>query len=601
MQIKTSHFALVFLTLAAGTLQALINPNFTPVDLIRQTTAVWEARVVADEDDLILNVTTTDVLRGESLAAEFTLDYKDAPHLEIDLRAALDPEGRGPAFFLTGDFSGASMGGDVEVTPKAMMKLGIRWYMIADAGENRLVIREDPIDLSTVWAGDVRNLRQVTEYVIRDPRATVPVASGARWESETKVADIGSPVSRMETVLLAENPLVFLYSIEGDEVYAWRDGELRSLDGALGINSASAHAVWGRFAPGPIPSMMSMDAEGALTLWHRIDEEFHAKPIPVTQPGTTGLATIALPERAGLLLGTAEGMREVVFQDGEWKRLEHASPEEAGPGGPVFSVDLTGDGHPERFQAHENGLVIIHGGETSFLPYPSVGTALGLTVADFVGDGMLDILITGTRGSALLVQTGPFEFQQRLETTGELSYNIRPGVNHIGLGDHALDGRVDLVLFNQALPPQIYFNRGFAVFGYDMELDLQEDAIDTLDAAGMGQQAGLLADLTGDGLQELLLLTSEGELWLLQRQTEGITPLTAELRLPATVTGPVPVVVRDGDRVLGARISAPHAPAFIGRRNRGPVDVTWRKGPGHEPHTQRVIVLRPGAHELRGE
>jgi hypothetical protein len=580
--------------------QALINPNFTPVDLIRQATAIWGADLTLDEDKFTISATTTDALKGEALAAEALLDFSDSEFLLFDIQEHFS-ENQSKGIFVTGDFSGARMdGGDVDEQPWAMLKVGTMWLMVVTGEDRPFIIREDPIDLSTVWAGDPINLRQVIEYILTDPRATVPVASGARWASEEKLFDLDGTIHGMETVTLGERTFVIVYRSEGDRLFDPAN-EFEDVTEAHGLASASVHAAWGRFKSGTHPSLASVNPDGELVIWKRRDGAFTALPAGISFENVTGVAAVPGSETAHLLVGTPEGMKLGRVRDESWQLLEeHTLHADAGTAGPVLALDLNRDGHAALIQIGSEGIHIQErpDGEAHLIAYTPIGRPLSITPADFGGNGYLDLLIGGERGAALILNDGENQFREALNSTGELSYNIRPGVNHVGIGDHALDGRVDLVLFNFQLPPQVYFNRGFAVFGYDMELDLIEDVPDAQDAAGTGQQAGLLADLTGNGLQELLMITREGEVWLLTRETEGLSPLGATILPPAALTGPVPVVIRDGNRTVGARILSPHAPAHIGRRNRGPVTVSWRLPGESRDREQRLIILRQESHVL---
>lgn len=587
----------------AGTAHALINPNFTPVQLIRQATAIWTAEISHPEgNEDIFVATALQNLKGEALQARADIHFGSDPMQREDILREIK-EGSNAAYFITGDFSGASMdGGDVEEQPWAMVKIGIQWHMISRDEEGVLHLRRDEIDLSTVWAGDVRNLVEVTTYILENPRATVPVASGARWGAEQQVAELEGTIHGIAAFTIAENPLVIVYREEGDVILSPAQ-EFADISGYLGLQSASRHATWGRFTDSPAVSMASAGADGTLQLWHREGEEFVLAKTWGPVADITGLATVARPGRAALLVGTAAGMQVHLTAEDTPAEVLPAAPEALGAAGRVLALDLNGDGHADFVQSHAQGIHLIRGADRSAhtFSHPQIGTPMSVAAADFTGDGRLDLLISGDRHAVFMVQEPEGTFTERLRTTGELSYNIRPGVNFIAVGDHALDGRQDLVLFNHQLPPQIYFNRGFAVFGYDMELDLQEDAFDTLDALGSGQQAGLLADLNGDGLQELLAISREGAVWHVTRDTEGVQVLGARLFPPAGVSGPIPLVIRDGQDIIGARIASPEAPAHIGRRNRGPVTVEFRLPGESESRTERVIILRAQQQTLAGE
>ncbi len=612
---KLFALPILFLLTLTAPVRALINPNFTPVQLIGQSTAIWEADITLDADAFTLTAVTTDTLKGEALAQTAVLDFSDADYLLFDLEEAFtDNQAKG--MFITGDFSGASMdGGDVEEQPWAMLKIGTQWLMISTTEEKPFVIREDPIDLSTVWAGDPVNLRQVIEYILTDPRASVPVASGGRWASEEEVLTLDGTIHGIEAITLGDRTLVFVRRDEGDRLLDPANG-FEDVTESFGLASASRFAAWGRFFAGPRSALASVTPEGELVFHRRGPEGFEALSTGETLENVTGLATVAGPETALLLIGTHEGTLLGHLREDTWHELgTGAVSPDIGAGGPILALDLNGDGTPVLIQAGPNG-VHLQGVAWGNLPlrfaaseevlhhvvsYSPIGTPLSITPADFSGNGYPDLLIGGDRGAALILNLGGHMFREALKTTGELSYNIRPGVHHVGIGDHALDGRLGLVLFNRQLPPQVYFNRGFAVFGYDMELDLIEDAPDAQEAAGRGQQGGLLADLTGNGLQELLMVTQEGVFWLLTRDAEATAPLGAFVTAPPELSGPVPVVIRDGNRTVGARILSPTAPAHIGRRNRGPVTLSWRL-PGEEnDREQRLIILRQESHALSAD
>lgn len=609
---KYSLFSLLILCSGVLRLEALINPNFTPVHLIEQSIDIWEAMVTLDEDALTLRAVTTEALKGEARAEEALLDFSESEFILFDLEEGF-VNNQAKGIFITGDFSGASMGGgEIGEKPWAMLKVGTKWLMIARDEEESFVVREDPIDLSTVWAGDAVNFRQVIEFVLTDPRAAVPVATGGRWASEENLFELEGAVHGMDRVRLGERTLVVVYRSEGDVLLDPANG-FKDVTEEKGLASASVHAAWGRFLPGAHPSLASLTAEGELIFHRRNEGRFEALPTGQHFETVTGLASVAGPEKAMLLIGTSEGMVLGDFEEGAWtERMSASLPPEAGPGGPVLGLDMNHDGSPALLQAGRDGLRVLIPDWKSlsvrlpvsadptdvFVPYNSIGTPLSLTPGDFNGNGYPDLLIGGDRGAAFVVNEGGHTFRETLISTGELSYNIRPGVHMAAVGDHALDGRQGLVLFNRSLPPQVYFNRGFAVFGYDMELDLIEGAPDAQEAAGGGQQAALLADLTGNGLQELMFVNREGQLWLLTRSEEATPPLGATLNAPPGLTGPVPVVVRDGQRILGAHLLSPHAPAHIGRRNRGPVTLSWHLPGETSPREQRVIVLRNESHTL---
>jgi hypothetical protein len=116
-------------------------------------------------------------------------------------------------------------------------------------------------------------------------------------------------------------------------------------------------------------------------------------------------------------------------------------------------------------------------------------------------------------------------------------------------------------------------------------------------AIEQGQQAGTLADFTGDGLPDLVVASTEGELWLLTRPPRKDPPLGLTVAVPHSVAGPVRVLAYDGKRCLGARSVAAGAPVFFPTARKGPLKLTWRF-PGAPAQTKDFIILQPMRFEL---
>lgn len=77
------------------------------------------------------------------------------------------------------------------------------------------------------------------------------------------------------------------------------------------------------------------------------------------------------------------------------------------------------------------------------------------------------------------------------------------------------------------------------------------------------QLAGTIVDLNGDGIQDLLAVDVDGEVWVLfgggVSRALGVTLAASKAR------GPVTVTVSDAKRRTGMYVVKPGVPVFIGR------------------------------------
>jgi hypothetical protein len=84
-----------------------------------------------------------------------------------------------------------------------------------------------------------------------------------------------------------------------------------------------------------------------------------------------------------------------------------------------------------------------------------------------------------------------------------------------------------------------------------IEIDLAEQRL--LPEAEKGQQAAALADFTGDGAQDLVIVLKNGEAWLFPRKVAGGRALSVSVALGKDAPDPLVVVGYAGKRCLGAR------------------------------------------------
>jgi hypothetical protein len=107
-----------------------------------------------------------------------------------------------------------------------------------------------------------------------------------------------------------------------------------------------------------------------------------------------------------------------------------------------------------------------------------------------------------------------------------------------------------------------------------------------------GQQAGCMADLNGDGAQDMVLVLKNGEAWAFYVEAgEGTARcVRAVLSSKGPTIGPLTVVGWRGKRCLGAwNVLAGTSEAFMGQEEAGPVILKWQT-PGGKLQQKQVIV-----------
>jgi hypothetical protein len=164
-------------------------------------------------------------------------------------------------------------------------------------------------------------------------------------------------------------------------------------------------------------------------------------------------------------------------------------------------------------------------------------------------------------------------------------------------GDVNNDSRQDILVAYANASPVTYFARGFLSFGHSHSIDISENNL--LPDAGNakeGQQSACLADLDGDGAQDMALALKSGEIWIFFRENsdQEARMAVAALPLAGTAKGPVTVTGWLGKRCLGAWNVLPGvSKANFGRTDAGPLTIKWRL-PGGKEQSKDVVLEKGG-------
>lgn len=604
-------------TLMLPAARGLINPNYTPVDLVRQSVTILRLQIGPPDAEGDVAVAAVKPLKGQAPAnLGLQADLRDTFFVQ-DFQAALGGRNKAPALLFSGDFSAAvaeDAAAGMEV-PVGMLHVGRSWFALSRSAGRKLRIGPDPFELMTVWAGSDLMLEKAAEYIMADPRADVPTRVGVTWGADLKVADIAGPVHGCMALdpFGDGRPSLLVLADSGDRLFRPQDGGSKLVDvtASLGLETRSRFAAWADFNADGRTDLASCDGE-KLTVHLMADFGTLEPGGPDLDlaDGCVGLQAFDLPGLGRTALLVSNAADPFVVTAGRQGRLSMerlSSPAGAAypQAGPCVVADFDADGLNDVVQPRSDAVWLYRGEATGRfapgVPAGGVKPGEGLTVTfcgDYDADGLLDLMAAGEQGCSLLNNLGGTRFRDTLLEAGEVEYNSKPNVLGGASCDLNNDGRQEFMLLYARMPLQLYFNRGFRCFGYAVELELAQSDFEAAQAAIGGQQAGTIADFNGDGAQDVAVVTNDGRLWLLMRDAVSGPKLGVTVSPPRGKAGPVRVVGYDGKRCLGARSASAASPAFFGKRNKGPITLNWQ-GPGGQ-RTKQVLVLRPTRLELPG-
>lgn len=582
--------------LAALPARGLINPNYTVVDLLRQSGTVVVLRVSAPRQGR-MDAEVVETLAGQAPAdKELSLDFSEAEDLdEDDVTAAL-----GGAKTALGVLCIQKQKRDGVVV--GAIEIGIRWMGVtAGDGKGNWKLDADKNDLETVWGASARLLIPAIRYALKDPAAAFPVASAMTWD---RGVSLGKLAGKAHGCLATEDG-VFVLSDGGDRVFAPAAGQQAPVDvtDKLALTSRSRALAMGDFNADGRADVASWDGAKLRLLLRGADGRFAQPCGELDLPECHSLSAIG----GGLAIGGAKGVT-LLAPDGKGGlavRGVHPVGAELGPGGVAVVGDFNDDGRPDVMQVFAEGLA-LHAGAGAGLAAPAISklkTVKGPTAVvcgDYDADGRLDLAVGGLGGATVLSRGEEGQWASITGQTGELGAAIGQSEEPVATicpADINADGRQSIALFHPSASPGLYFSRGFACFGVARSLSLAETKLPAAEALGSGQSAGTLCDLNADGAADLLAVDRQGGVWAIFGRAAELRRFSLTIALAEPAAGPLTVTASTSHRALGARAVRPGQPVTIGLTKAGRVALRWKSPAGVEV-AREVTVTGPARVKL---
>lgn len=620
---KTSFVCMMVGAFVAGTLPvaALINPTFTPAVLVKESDWIASGTVVNGKGSNLFTAAVATTLKGDKAVKTVIIDASKAINAEVAKAFGDTATGSSErtALFFSGKFSEGGAGGEQPdpdaAQGKAFIHVGGKWFDLEDqgAGKPYALVQMDA-HMEATWAGSSDMLLRAVKYALSDDTADFPVRSGVEWLPAVKAATVKGGMDRIRPVDLAGNGkwVLHVQSVNGDHLFRYdaTTQTLKDITVSLKLASKSQVAAWGDFNGDGLLDLASYDGK-ALSVWsQQKDGTFASQKIDL--PATVickDLQVVDAGDKGGAALLIAGGAAPVMIRNLQPKivALSEGGVSSAALGKPAgcHVADFDGDGIADVMALFEKGSLLYKGkGGGEFQPAVACTVALGQgvttsCVGDFDQDGLLDVVCIGEDAVRLWQNQGGGKFEDLRYLSGEFNYIPKPGAVDCGVCDVNNDGIQDIFIAYAGQAPELYFGRGFRSFGHAHELDVAEHAL--LPDAMNGQKTGCMADVNGDGAQDMILGLANGDIWIFLRSTEQGDPLTAEvaLSLKSSFKGPALVNGWIGARPLGAWNVVPGVnDALFGLRDAGTVTAKWRLPGDPEKKKDVLVVNKPVRFEI---
>ncbi len=588
---------------------ALINPNFTPINLIEESQVVQIVSFNSTGKNTV-ECTVTQLIKGEDKSKSFKIDSTKAVNASTtkainDLIASSKGE---PGVFFSGKF--VVNEGD-EPTFKAFLHVSGKWIVLTKNDKGVWEAQSIDTGMEATWAGGTDMLIKAIDYIMNDDDPSVPVNEGVEWEDNVQIDTVEGDITSIRPVdINGDGKLhAFLASVAGDKLYVYDEDEEEMLEVTedIGLTSKSSRYAWVDLNTDGHLDLVSYDGKSYAFYQQGKDGKFAAANNAFIEVGAgkcTGLFTVhsGSAKQGALLISTDKGLQ--LFKAGAFPLKPQLiangghDVSKFGKIGTCLVADLNGDNIADAIQLFEFGSLLYKGtAPGTFAPAIPHTVALGkkqsaACVGDFDANGLIDIFTAAEDGNQIWHNYGKYHFMGSVDISGEIAYiGNKSEALDVSTCDINNDGRHDVFLAYYGYSPQLFFNRGFRSFGHAHMLDLSENGL--VPQSMSGQKTGCVADFNNDGAQDMIIILSNGEIHYFYRASEGEDSLGIKVRVDNALHGSVNVSgyldSGDGQRALGTWSVKPGSPVLIGLTEAGPCTLKWTL-PGGKEQSKEIIV-----------
>lgn len=588
--------AAVLILSAVVPARALVNPNFTVVDLHDASSEILSVRVSPPANGK-LTARMVKTLSGKAVKGKETqtlvLDFSRSDVGKEELVSAMDDANSAVGVLFVRKEK------DENDDVVGSLQIGTTWVGLIRTGPGRWDIVEDPDDLETVWAGSASQLLRAVQYVQDSPSARFPVRSGLSWSKSSKPATLSGKVHGQ----LLTNDGIVIFHDDGDRVFRPGTNGAMPTDvtKSLGLTSRSRAMTGGDFNGDGKADLASWDGKRVRLVLRKGDGTFAAPTAGVALQQCNSLHSLG-----GRLVAARSADVAILTPDGKGGlTVEHlpAAPEakQLGAGGAAVVADLNQDGRSDILHVFEKGLVFYEATATpGVFAKPrtqriSVVNGPADTVCgDYDADGRLDVMVAGQGGVTRLTRDSAGRWQSAMKETGELAAavgaeNTRTPVESICPADLRGDGRQSVAVFSAKAAPGLFYARGFGCFAIAISLTRSQESNDGYDALTGGQQAGVVTDLNGDLSPDLLGVDTAGNVWAALTEPDRLRRFAVTTSGPPA-SEPVTVSVSMGTRLLGMHVVRPGQPTTLALPRAGKVTLSWKTADGKDVSRPMVVT-----------
>jgi len=577
----------------------MINPNFTPIHLVEESTCILLVRARKSPGERALSLTTREAIKGEKTDKLFVRLDKSDPRQVEQATKLISVEPKSSCLLFLGKPGG---------TKPSYLHVRGRWLALTYSKGGELALLGQSSQMLGTWNGGTDMLLRCIRYVLSSPdEADVPVRASAGWSPIRKIGAFQGTPTAIEAIDLHGDGTPFLYIAgpKGDRLFRGtkldEEAKVEDVTERSEFDASSKASAWGDFDQDGQLDLASWDGKG-LTIWAQQEDHVFLRsgPVAIAAEDVLSLHTMASDPsgRPGLLVCRPSGL-VLLGNDGKGELSQQtavAAPAAQARGKALRGIlaDFTNDGLPDLVVPSEKAGLFYRGKKGSGFGAPAIcavssGIGHGVSsIGDFDSDGYLDVLLCGDDGTKVFHNLGNGRFAESLAVSGELSYKAARFASWCSIEDYDGDGRQDIMVTYHEQMLAFYFNRGFRSFGYAVRTLASLDASPT--SFRDGQSAGAFADLNSDGAQDTALVRPNGEVWCLFNKMglDELPYITA--KFPAKAGGPFSVECWLRDRSLGKRhVRAGSLGTFFSVPESSECRLRWQ-APGGKAKERKVKV-----------